>query len=75
MLVTEKGQVTIPKPLRDELGITPGTHVDFAAVDGHLEVRIVQAPTRGRQVVKRLHGAAGPGMSTDELMALTRADD
>lgn len=29
MRVTEKGQVTIPKAIRDHLGITRGTEVDF----------------------------------------------
>ncbi|MER0238287.1 AbrB/MazE/SpoVT family DNA-binding domain-containing protein [Fulvimarina sp. MAC8] len=29
MRVTEKGQVTIPKPIRDKLGIGPGSEVDF----------------------------------------------
>jgi AbrB family looped-hinge helix DNA binding protein len=27
--VTSKGQVTIPKPVRDRLGIKPGNAVDF----------------------------------------------
>jgi AbrB family looped-hinge helix DNA binding protein len=30
-LVTSKGQVTIPKELRDRFGIEPGAQVDFAA--------------------------------------------
>ncbi|MBK8456568.1 MAG: AbrB/MazE/SpoVT family DNA-binding domain-containing protein [Phyllobacteriaceae bacterium] len=29
MRVTEKGQVTIPKPIRDKLGIVPGSEVEF----------------------------------------------
>jgi AbrB family looped-hinge helix DNA binding protein len=29
MRVTEKGQVTIPKPIRDKLGIGPGSEVAF----------------------------------------------
>ena len=29
MRVTEKGQVTIPKPIRDKLGIVPGTEVEI----------------------------------------------
>lgn len=33
-IVSEKGQVTIPKEVRDKLGITPGTVLDFQAVNG-----------------------------------------
>jgi AbrB family looped-hinge helix DNA binding protein len=31
MRVTEKGQVTIPKEIRDRLNIGPGSEVDFVA--------------------------------------------
>lgn len=34
--VTEKGQVTIPKRVRDKLGIRPGTRLAFDAVQGKL---------------------------------------
>jgi AbrB family looped-hinge helix DNA binding protein len=33
MRVTEKGQVTIPKPIRDRLGISPGSEVEFVERD------------------------------------------
>jgi len=33
MRVTEKGQVTIPKDVRDRLGIVAGSEVDFVADD------------------------------------------
>ncbi len=76
MRVTEKGQVTIPKEFRDKLGMLPGSRVDFLLVDDHLVVRKVAAGSgRGRRIVERLWGSAGPGMSTDEIMALTRSDD
>jgi antitoxin PrlF len=35
-IVSEKGQVTIPKSLRDVLGITPGTELAFEERDGQL---------------------------------------
>lgn len=34
--VTEKGQVTIPKRVRDKLGIRSGTRIGFEAVQGKL---------------------------------------
>lgn len=73
--VTTKGQVTIPKPIRDRLGIVPGDAVAFElAPDG----RIVLEKASGAQPVNQfaaLRGRAGPGLSTDEIMALTRGDD
>ncbi|MDA0576679.1 MAG: AbrB/MazE/SpoVT family DNA-binding domain-containing protein [Verrucomicrobia bacterium] len=34
--VSEKGQIAIPKSLRDRLGLRPGSIVDFEASDGVL---------------------------------------
>ncbi len=34
--VSEKGQVTIPKALRESLGLEPGTELDFEEKDGRL---------------------------------------
>lgn len=76
MRVGEKGQVTIPKDLRDALGIGAGSEVSFeAATEGAaLVVRKVEdAPTRGQQVAQRLRGRGEVEMTTDEIMALTRA--
>jgi len=33
--VTSKGQVTLPKAVRDALGVEPGDRVLFRVVDGH----------------------------------------
>ena len=35
-IVSEKGQVTIPKPVRDRLGLKPGTTIEFHAHEGKL---------------------------------------
>jgi AbrB family looped-hinge helix DNA binding protein len=40
-LVTSKGQVTIPKELRDQFGIQPGAEVDFAAAEDGIRLRKV----------------------------------
>ncbi len=50
MRVTEKGQVTIPKPIRDKLGIGPGSEVDFVDRGGFVEVvRMDEADARKRR--------------------------
>ena len=38
MKVTTKGQVTIPQVIREELGIYPGSEVEFKVEDGALRV-------------------------------------
>ncbi len=45
-----KGQVVIPKELRDELGIEPGDEVSFWLHDDHVAVRLAEhrRPLRGR---------------------------
>lgn len=45
-----KGQVVIPKELRDQLGIEPGDEVDFWLHDDHVAVRPAERrqPLRGR---------------------------
>jgi antitoxin PrlF len=73
MRVTEKGQVTIPKELRDAFGIGFGTEVEFEPVDDALVLRKVSTgPTRGRRLADRLRGRGDVDMTTDEIMALTR---
>lgn len=42
--VTSKGQVTIPKPLRQQLGLRQGSKVEFILVGNHAEMRIVTTP-------------------------------
>jgi AbrB family looped-hinge helix DNA binding protein len=73
MRVTEKGQVTIPKDLRDALGIGGGTRVKFERQGESIIVRKAEAgPTRGQQLADRLRGRGDVAMTTDEIMALTR---
>jgi antitoxin PrlF len=72
--VTSKGQVTIPKPVRDYLGIEPGSEVNFRrAEDGHIIIERADGTRPPSRFAKAL-GHAGPGMTTDELMALLRGE-
>ena len=73
MRVTEKGQVTIPKDVRDRFGIGAGTEVVFEVEHDEIVVRKVSdGPTRGDQLAARLRGRGDVAMTTDEIMALTR---
>ncbi len=72
--VTSKGQVTIPKPVRDHLGIVPGSQVAFRrAADGSVVIEKADG-TRQPSRFAELIGSAGPGLSTDEIMAITRGE-
>ena len=56
-LVSEKGQVTIPKAVRDRLGLKPGQVLEFEARGGLLIGRKRAGATRA---VDRLFGILGP---------------
>ena len=76
MRITSKGQVTIPKDLRDRCRLYPHTEVEFM-LDGD-GVRIIPArsfPGRGQEIVNHLRRHRAPtSLSTDQVMALSRAD-
>jgi len=66
--VTSKGQVTIPKRVREALGITPGSKVEFDVAGGGARLKLVK-----RHVSSRIEdGAAildynGPRIPVDEM--------
>jgi len=72
--VTAKGQITIPKAVREALGVKPGSKVDFKALDdGHIAI-VKQGPKpKGR--FDRFRGVATTKLTTEEIMALTRGED
>ena len=76
--VTSKGQVTIPKEIRDRLGLLPGTEVEFVERNGRAEVgKLPGGRHRGDEIVDRMRRASGGdvAMTTDEIMALTRGEN
>jgi AbrB family looped-hinge helix DNA binding protein len=72
--VTSKGQVTIPKRVREFLGIGPGSVIDFErGKDGRVVLIKVEKKARPSRFA-RLRGHAGKGLSTDEIMLMTRGE-
>lgn len=77
MRITSNGQVTIPKAIRDQLGLLPHTEVEFV-VDGDgvrlLKARGQRGEGRGTLAVRLLKEGGPLALSTDEIMALTREE-
>ncbi len=51
--IDRAGRVVIPKPLRDELGFSPGAPLDAEIIDGRLEL---STPYEPAQLVEGPHG-------------------
>ncbi len=71
MRVTTKGQVTIPRGVREALGIAPETEIDFIENEGRFYIVKTNQPNATRKF-KKFRGIATVKMSTDEIMSLTR---
>jgi AbrB family looped-hinge helix DNA binding protein len=78
--ISAKGQVTIPKHVRDRAGMHEGTEVDFVFDDGIVTLRRVEpgrrGKSRGQRMVEALRGTAtiNRDLSTDEIMRLLRGE-
>jgi antitoxin PrlF len=75
--LTIKGQVTIPKRLREYLGLSPGDTVRFEYTeDGAVRIVPPRKPDKGKggnvSRFSALRGTRNTGMSTDEIMKLLR---
>lgn len=68
-VVAERGQVTIPKPLRDKLGIRPGTALEFSARNGMLVARKAETDP-----VSGVFGCLGGRVDTDKFIRALRGD-
>lgn len=77
MRVTEKGQVTIPKEIRDRYGIKSGSEVEFVATDKGA-VLVAVKPKADLSFREWADSVAGTldiqGMTTDEYMLWLRGE-
>ena len=69
-VVSEKGQVTIPKALRERLGIRPGQELDFVEERG----RLVATKASPVDALERAYGILRLDAGTDELLRQLRGD-
>ena len=74
--VTTKGQITIPKAVRERLNLRAGDAVEFRFQPEDCSVVVTRAD--GAQPKSRFEsiiGTSDVGMTTDEIMALLRGED
>ena len=65
--IAERGQVTIPKRLRQRLGMKPGTVLEFSEERGRLvAVKAADDP------VSEVYGCLAKGIDTDAVIARLR---
>ncbi len=78
MMITEKGQVTIPNEIRKQFGLFPHTEVEFV-VDHHqvvLKKAKKETPKRKtKSPFNKIIGLAETTLTTEEIMALTRGEN
>jgi AbrB family looped-hinge helix DNA binding protein len=73
MRVTEKGQVTIPLPIREALGIHQSTEVEFTLSGDHAILRRSVQPELVAERFEQYKGVASTAMTTEQILALTRS--
>ena len=74
MLITSKGQITIPKKFREDLGLLPHTEIEFKQVKEGLVLRKVAKSVRGKKMIEAMMAHSAVAMSTNEIMDLTRGE-
>lgn len=84
MHVTEKGQVTIPKRIREAAGVAPGSEVSFSMHGGKIIITPVGTGVKGdrraklRAAAARVRKSLSPEfrqLGADEIMAFLRGDE
>lgn len=78
--LTSKGQITIPRWIREKLELEPGSQIDFEVDEqGRIVIRKASAKAvprpRGMARFDRARGRATVKWRTDELMVLLRRDE
>lgn len=66
--ITSKGQVTVPREVRQALGVKPGDKIVFEQNGKDVSVR----PVRNKSVFAKYRGIGNPGMPTGRKQVLRK---
>lgn len=72
--VTRKGQITVPKAVRDALGLAPGSQIDFEIEPGRVIIRKRVPHEAFERWQGHLRGKL-PAESVDELISMLRGHE
>ena len=65
MRISERGQITIPKKLRDRFGMNPDVEVEITPTEHGL---LIQKRTAARHPVERVYAILDRNVSTDDYI-------
>lgn len=72
--IDRAGRIVVPKPVRSELGLTPGTQLEIEVIDDHIELHAAHTKPL---VVEGLYGpvvaATGAVLTADTVRATLEA--
>ncbi len=69
-VIGERGQVTIPKKFRENMGLLPGTQLEFRQENGRLFIEKIWS----NDPVEAVTGCLARGVDTDEVMKELRGE-
>lgn len=74
MRLTQKGQVTVPKRMREQFGLGTGVEVEFEATEAGLLIRprVDSQTERLRSGIRSIRGTADTGLDTEAILKMTR---
>ena len=75
MRLTIKGQVTIPREIRDYLSVSPYDEVEFVVKNGNvLLVKSDRFTGELREHLRKIRGQGLAQINTDDIMKITRGE-
>jgi AbrB family looped-hinge helix DNA binding protein len=72
MKIDTDGKITIPQEIQEQLGLLPGTEIQLEVKGNILQISKLEKLNRGIQWVNTMRGKATSGLTTDDIMQLTR---
>ncbi|MGB3534458.1 MAG: AbrB/MazE/SpoVT family DNA-binding domain-containing protein [Microcoleaceae cyanobacterium] len=72
MKIDTDGKITIPPEIQEKLGLLPGTEIQLEVKGNTLQICKPKNIDRGRQWVNAMRGKATSGLTTDNIMQLSR---